>query len=109
MDEFIKSYTPPKHIHNPGYLDYLEILKLTPKDWQNKIKQNTALLEQDAIKVMVFSSKRKWQEKKIAETKCKDLYRTLHQRKIIPQRPSNKYEDWQQQNYTQKLTKKQWK
>ena len=58
-DEFIKSHTPREHIHNPGYLDYLEILKIIPKDWQNKIKQNTTLPEQDTIKVMVFSSKRK--------------------------------------------------
>ena len=31
-DEFIKSHAPRKHIHKPGYLDYLEILKLIPKD-----------------------------------------------------------------------------
>ena len=48
-DEFIKSHTPRKHIRYPGYLDYLEILKLIPKDWQNKIKQNTALPEQDCF------------------------------------------------------------
>ena len=82
-DKFIKSHIPLKHIHNPGYLDYLEILKLIPKDWQNKVKQNITLPEQDAIKVIVFSSKRKWQKINIAKTKCKDLYRTLHQRKII--------------------------
>ena len=81
-DEFIESHTRRKHIHNPGYLDYLEILKLVPKDWQNKIKQNTALPEKDTVKVMVFSSKRKWQEKNIAETQCKHLYFTLHQKKI---------------------------
>ena len=75
-DEFIKSHISRKHIHSRGYLDYLEILKLIPKYWQNKIKQNTALPEQDTIKVMVLSPKRKWQEKNIAETKYKDLYRT---------------------------------
>ena len=107
VDEFIKSHTPCKHIHNPGYQDYLEVLKRIPKDWQSKIKQNTALPEQDTIKVMVFSSKRKWQEKSNAETQCKDLYRTLHQREIIPQCQWNKYENGQQQNYTQKLTQKQ--
>ena len=53
-DEFIKSHTLHKHIHNFGYLDYLEILKLIPNDWQNKKKQNTALPEQDTVKVMVF-------------------------------------------------------
>ena len=37
-DEFIKSHTPRKHIDNPGYLDYLETLKLVLKDQQNKIK-----------------------------------------------------------------------
>ena len=37
-DEFIKSHTPCKHIYNPGYLDYLEILKRVLKDQQNKIK-----------------------------------------------------------------------
>ena len=58
-DEFIKSHTPRKHIPNHGYLVYLEILELIPKDWENKIKQNTALPEQDTVKVMVFSSKRK--------------------------------------------------
>ena len=45
-DEFVKCYTPRKHIHNPGYLGYLEIFKLFPKD-KAKIKQNTALPEQD--------------------------------------------------------------
>ena len=53
-DEFIKSHTPLKNIYNPGYSDDQEILKLIPKDWQNKIKQNTALSEQDIIKVMVL-------------------------------------------------------
>ena len=53
-DEFIKSHTLQKLIHNSGYLDYLEILKLIPNDWQNKKKQNTALPEQDTVKVMVF-------------------------------------------------------
>ena len=105
------SITPHKHIHNPAYLDYLEVLKLIPKDWQNKIKQNTALslpVEVMAIKVMVFSTKRIWLKKNIAETQFKDLYRTLHQRTIIPQCRRSKYEDWQQQNHTQKLTQKQW-
>ena len=104
--EFIKSYTPPKHVHNSGYLDYLEILKLISKDWQNKIKQNTALPKQDTIRVMGFPSKRKWEEKNTGETQCKDLYRTLHQRKIIPQCQRNKYEDWQQQNYMENITQK---
>ena len=106
--EFIKFHTLHKHIHLPGYLDYVEILKLIPKDWQNKRKQNTALPEQDTFKVMVFSSNRKWQEKNIAKAQFKDLCRTLNQRKIIPQCQWNKYEDWQHQIYTQKLTQKQW-
>ena len=54
-DEFIKLHNTRKHIHNNIYLDYLEILKLIPKDWQNKI--NTTLTDQDTIKeVMVTSS-----------------------------------------------------
>ena len=57
---------------------------------------------------MSISSKRKWQEKNIAETQCKDLYRTLHKRNIISQCQWNKYEYWQQQHYMQKLTQKQW-
>ena len=31
-DKFMKSHSLRKHIHNPGYLDYLEILKLIPKN-----------------------------------------------------------------------------
>ena len=53
-DEFIKSQTQRKHIYNPGYLDYLEILKPIPKDWKTKKKQNNAFDEQDALKVMAF-------------------------------------------------------
>ena len=68
-------------IHNPRYRDYLEILKPIPKNLQNKKKQNTALPEQIIIKIMVPSSKRKWQEKYIVETQCKDFYSTLHQRR----------------------------
>ena len=105
------SFTLRKHIHNPAYIDYKEVLKLIPKDWQKKIKQNTGLPLPDevmVIKVMVFSTKRKWLKKNIAETQFKDLYRTLHQRKIIPQCQWSKYEGWQQQNHTQKLTQKQW-
>ena len=56
---------------------------------------------------MVFSYKRKWQEKNIAETPCKDLYCNLHQRKKTPQCQWNEHGDWQQQNYTQKFTQKQ--
>ena len=56
---------------------------------------------------MGFSSKRKWEEKNTGETQCKDLYRTLHQRKMIPQCQRNKYEDWQQQNYMENITQKQ--
>ena len=57
---------------------------------------------------MVFSFKRKWKEKNIAEAQCKNLSCTLHQKKKIPQCQWNKYEDWQQQHYMQKLTQKQW-
>ena len=57
---------------------------------------------------MVFSSKGKWQEKNIAEKQYKNLSCTLHQKKKKPQQQWNKYEDWQQQHYTQKLTQKQW-
>ena len=32
-DKFIQSHIPCKYIHEPGYLDFLEILKLIPKDW----------------------------------------------------------------------------
>ena len=54
-DEFIKSHNTLKHIYNNIYLDYLEILNLIPKDWQNKI--NTTLTNQGTIKeVMVTSS-----------------------------------------------------
>ena len=56
-DEFIKSHTPRKYIHNPGYQDDQKFLRLISKNWQNKIKQNTALPEQDTIKAMVSSSK----------------------------------------------------
>ena len=63
-DEFIKSHTPRKHIHIHIHI------KTYPEDWQNKIKQNTALPEQGTIKVMVFSSKRKLQENNIVETQC---------------------------------------
>ena len=38
----------------------------------------------------------------------KDLYRTLHQRKLISQSQWNEYEDWKQQNYAQKRTQKRW-
>ena len=79
----------------PSWWKHLEILKLIPKDWQDKLKQNTFFPEQDTIKVMVLSSKRKWQKKNIAETQCKDFYHTLHQRKIIPQCQWNKCKDWQ--------------
>ena len=58
-DQFIKSHTPRKHIHNPGNLGCLKILKVIPKDLQNKKKQNTAIPEQIIIKVMVHSSKTK--------------------------------------------------
>ena len=48
------------------------------------------------------------QERNIAETQCKVVYLTSHQRKIIPQSQWNEYEDWQQRNYTRKFTQTQW-
>ena len=54
----LNSTPPGKHIHNLGYLDYQEILKLIPKDWQNEIKQNTALPEQNTIKVKENAKRR---------------------------------------------------
>ena len=62
-DELIKSHILGKHIYNLGYLDYLEILKLIPKDWQNRIKQNTVPPEQDTINVVNFLSKKKKKKK----------------------------------------------
>ena len=103
MDEFIKSHTPRKHIHKPGYLDYLQILKRIPKDWQNKIKQNTALPKKNTIEIYFF-----FIQKKMARLEhCRGaMQRSLPYfcRKITPQCQWNKYEEWQQQNYTQKLT-----
>ena len=54
----LNSTPPGQHIHNLGYLDYQEILKLIPKDWQNEIKQNTALPEQNTIKVKENAKRR---------------------------------------------------
>ena len=54
------SFTPRKHIHNSAYIDYKEVLKLIPKDWQKKIKQNTGLPLPDevmVIKVWFFQPK----------------------------------------------------
>ena len=51
MNEFIKFHALHKNIHDPGYVDYVEILKRIPTDCRNKIKQNTALPEQDTIQV----------------------------------------------------------
>ena len=48
----LNSKPPGKHIHNPEYLDYQEILKFIPKDWQNEIEQNTALPQKDTIKYL---------------------------------------------------------
>ena len=41
------------------------------------------------------------QERNIAETQCKVVYLTSHQRKIIPQSQWNEYEDWQPKLYTE--------
>ena len=52
---------------------------------------------------MVPPSKRKWQEKNIADRQNKDLYSTLHERMLIPKCQRDKCEDLQR-----KLTQNQW-
>ena len=52
---------------------------------------------------MVPPSKRKWQEKNIADRQNKDPYSTLHERMLIPKCQWTKCEDLQQ-----KLCQKQW-
>ena len=75
-------------------------------DWQNKTKQNAALHEQDTIKVMFFLSKENGKKSTLPRKEWKNPYHNLQQRKIMPWCELNKYEDWQHQNYTQKLTQK---
>ena len=81
-DEFIKFLIPRKHIHNPGYLGYREILKLIPKDWQNKIKQNTALPEQDPIKVMIFFIQKEMTRKKKLSRHNAKIFTVLYTKEI---------------------------
>ena len=80
-NEFIKSHIPRKHIHKPEYLDYPDILKLIPKDLENKIKQNTTLPEQDTIKIMVFSSKRNGKKRTLSRHNAK-IFTVFYTKKI---------------------------
>ena len=107
-NELINSHTPRKHIHNPKQQDYIEILRLIPQDWQNKIKNQISTLQPSITKINIISRKGKWQEKNIAVMQCKDLYRTLHNRKIIPQCTQRKFEAWQDNSNSPKLAQAQW-
>ena len=102
------NFTPRANIFITGYLDYLEILKLISKDWQNKIKQNTALLEQHTVKVMVFSPKRKWKKKEHCWDTMQRSLLYFTPKKVNTTMPMQQICRLAKQHYTQKLTQKQW-
>ena len=95
-NQLINSHTPRKHKHNPKQQDYIETLKLIPQEWKNQINQNISPAEPPVTKVNIISPKGKWQEKNITITKCKDLYRTIDSRRILPQYTQRRCETWQE-------------
>lgn len=108
IEEFQDAHIPRKHIPNPKPADLLEIKKLVPREWKEKIMIGTANFEENQIKVKFFSETEKWKIDKAETLTCKTFYKTIFKRKIQPKYTEKKYYDWQKGKQENLLNDKDW-
>ena len=74
---------------------------------QNQINSK-ASAKPGITKISLIFPKGKWQEKTISVRQCKDLYRTIHNRRVVPQCTRSKFETWLEYSNSPRLTQAQW-
>ena len=85
----------------PKPADLIEMKKLIPKEWREKIVLGTARNEQQNFRIKTY--KNKWIECDVETLTCKEFYLTIYQREYMRTQPKRKYYDWHdRQNQLQK-------
>ena len=107
-DKFLEANIPRKVRFNPKAEDLEELKKLLPHRWTQKIQRETAQPESSKIKIKYRAFNEKWKIAQIEVLHCKDFYRTIHFKKLIPLYQIKKYEKWDK-SVTTTLSEKDWK
>ena len=93
--------------YSPQSGDLIELIKLIPPHWKEKIENSCAQMEESKIKVKHRSLKGKWVIVEANTLTCKDFYNTIHYRKIQPMYQNKKYLKWLEDS-PNPLSHKQW-
>ena len=107
-DEFLEANIPRSVRFNPKAEDLEELKKLKKHRWTQKIQTQTAQPESSKIKIKYRVFNERWKTVQMEALQCKDFYRTIHFKKLIPLYQIKKYEKWDK-SATVKLSEKDWK
>ena len=93
--------------YSPQPNDLIELIKLIPNGWKQKIESTCDRTEESKGKVKHRMLKEKWVAVEVSILKCKNFYNTIHFCKIAPMHQNKKYLKWQDNN-SDPLSQKQW-
>ena len=107
LEELLRSNANRVVRYSPQRNDLIELIRLIPQEWKQKIEAAYAITENPKIKIKHRTLGRKWIVVEVTTLRCKDFYNTIHFRKIAPMYQNRKYLQWQEKD-TNKLSLKQW-
>ena len=93
--------------YEPKPKDLIELIKLIPETWKQKIQIEYSRAEEPKTKVEHITLNEKWRIAEVNTLKCKDFYSTIHFQKIVPMYQNRKFLKWEENN-ANPLTQKQW-
>ena len=106
-EELLSVNTHKVFRYGPKPKDLIELIKLIPDSWKQKIQNAFSETEEPKVKVKHRTQNGKWRIAEVNILRCKDFYNTIHFRKIAPMYQNRKFLKWDENN-PNPLTQKQW-
>ena len=107
LEELLRSNANKVVRYSPQRNDLIELIRLIPQKWKQKIETGCATTENSKVKIKHRTPGEKWIVAEVIALKCKDFYNTIHFRKMAPMYQNRKYLQWQMNDCNQ-LSHKQW-
>ena len=82
LEELLSSNANKVVRYSPRRNDLIELIRLIPEEWKQKIETACAITENAKVKIKHRTLGEKWVVAEVITLRCKDFYNTIHFRKI---------------------------
>ena len=82
LEELLSSNANKVVRYSPRRNDLIELIRLIPEEWKQKIETACAITENSKVKIKHRTLGEKWVVAEVITLRCKDFYNTIHFRKI---------------------------